>query len=114
MQQHRLFLMLLMAWMVFATTSCAQAQGASGLISAVNIQDKTIQIGANTYGIADGVIITSKDNTLLNQLALAPGQQISYELAPQPLDMRNNSPLPSQVITKIQIVSGFHDDGIKH
>ena len=85
-----------------------------GMISAVDIQEKTIQIGEKTYGIIDGVQVYSKDHQLISQLALSPGQQIEYSVAPQPLDKSNNSPLPDQVITTVRILSGFKEDAIQY
>jgi hypothetical protein len=83
-----------------------------GIISAVDIQDKTIQIGERTFGIIDGVQVYSKNHELINQLALAPGQQIEFSLSPQPLDKAKNSPLPDQVVTTVRILSGFKENAI--
>ncbi len=88
------------------------AQADNGMISAVDIQDKTIQIGERTYGIIDGVQVYSKNHELINQLALAPGQQIEFSLGPQPLDKAKNSPLPDQVVTTVRILSGSKENAI--
>ncbi len=82
----------------------------SGTIKAVNIQEKTIQIGETLYGLVDGIKIYSKDNVLLNQLALAPGQFIQYSASPQPLEIYS---LPRQVITIIHIMKGHQPSGLQ-
>ncbi|MBS0287747.1 MAG: hypothetical protein JSR17_10655 [Proteobacteria bacterium] len=82
----------------------------TGTIKAVDIQNKTIEVGNQVYGLVDGIIVLSNENQLLNQLALMPGEQIVFSLAPQPLDKATNSPLPDQVITKVRILSGYKDD----
>ncbi len=101
--------------MVFSTLGHSQdkIEGNNGIISAVDIQAKTIQIGEKTYGLVDGIIVHSKNNNVLSQLALAPDQQIQFALAPQPLDSEKNSPLPAQVVTNIRILSGYNENSLK-
>ena len=82
----------------------------TGMINAVDIQAKTIQIGVKTFGLVDGILVTSQNNQLQSQRVLAPNQRVEFELGPQPLDMKKNSPLPSQVVTTIRILSGFNED----
>jgi hypothetical protein len=87
----------------------------NNMISAVNIQDRTIQVGQFVYGLADAIEIYSSDNQLLSQLALMPGEIIEYTLAKQTLDMSKNIPTPpAQVITSIRILSKFDANAIAH
>jgi hypothetical protein len=95
------------------STEIAQQISNSGIIVAVDIQAKTIQIGEANYGIIDGVQVYSQSNQLISQRALAPGQKVEFAVAPQPLDQKNNSPLPAEVITFIRILSGYNENANK-
>ncbi len=94
-------------------TSTVPSTADGGTISAVDIQAKTIQIGQHVYGLVDGIVVQSLHNKFLDQRALQAGQQVQYTLGPQPLDMQKNSPLPSQVVTHIRILSGINEDSKK-
>ena len=102
---------------IFLLLSICALLGASkyttGMIFAVDIHAKTIQIGQQTYGIVDGIKVYSQSNQLQSQRALAPNQRVEYALAPQPLDMKQNPSIPSQVVTDIRILSGFKEDNSK-
>ncbi len=95
-----------------ANPNNALSYGANGQIIAVDIQDKTIQIGQTVYGIADGVQVVNKDNNLMSQLALLPGETIEFNLEKQPLDRSSHTTLPSQVMTHIRIVSGLIEEKV--
>lgn len=80
-----------------------------GVIIALDLQYRTIQINQTTYGLSDNLIVASPDNIILNQQQLAVGQKIEYATKNSELGTNNN--YPAQVITRIRFTKESDPSG---
>ena len=92
---------------VFAREEAMQA----GLISAVDLSARTIEINKKIYGLQDGLLVYSPQGELTSPLSLKVDQKINYALGEQSKAIRDaDSQAPTVVVTKINILTGYDNN----